>query len=95
MTAASFTFATYRDAILAAPRAVLFWARWPRVTGALGLSLRFEPLPVAPARDGDIPAASHWLADRELADQLVRHRRMLAKRESSAILDGIDIATPA
>jgi hypothetical protein len=42
--AASFTFATYRDAILAAPRAALFWARWPGVPGALGLSLRIQPL---------------------------------------------------
>ena len=44
VTAASFTFATYRHAIMAAPRAALFWARWPRVPGALGLSLRFQPV---------------------------------------------------
>jgi hypothetical protein len=44
VAAATFTFATYRGAMLAAPRAVLFWARWPDVPGALGLSLRFQPL---------------------------------------------------
>jgi hypothetical protein len=44
VTAATFTFATYRGALLAAPRALLFWARWPDVPGALGLSLRFQPL---------------------------------------------------
>jgi hypothetical protein len=44
VTAATFTFATYRGAMLAAPRAVLFWVRWPDVPGALGLSLRFQPL---------------------------------------------------
>ena len=44
MSAATFTFATSRDAFLAAPRAALFWARWPEVPGALGLSLRFQPL---------------------------------------------------
>jgi hypothetical protein len=43
VSAATFTFATCRDAILAAPRAALFWARWPDVPGALGLSLRFQP----------------------------------------------------
>src|ERR1700756_5428284 len=41
---AAFTFVTWRDAILAPPRAALFWARWPDVPGALGLSLRFQPL---------------------------------------------------
>jgi hypothetical protein len=44
VSAATFAFATQRDAILAAPRATLFWARWPDVPGALGLSLRFQPL---------------------------------------------------
>jgi hypothetical protein len=44
VSAATFTFASYRHAILAAPRAVSFWARWPAVPGALGLSLRFQPL---------------------------------------------------
>ena len=44
VSAATFTFATCRDAILAAPRAALFWVRWPDVPGALGLSLRFQPL---------------------------------------------------
>jgi hypothetical protein len=44
VSAATFTFATHRDAILAAPRAAMFWARWPGVPGALGLSLRFQPL---------------------------------------------------
>jgi hypothetical protein len=44
VSAATFTFTTYRDAMLAAPRAALFWARWPDVPGALGLSLRFQPL---------------------------------------------------
>jgi hypothetical protein len=44
VSAATFTFATCGDAILAAPPAALFWARWPDVPGALGLSLRFQPL---------------------------------------------------
>jgi hypothetical protein len=44
VTAATFTFASYRGMMLAAPRAVLFWGRWPDVPGALGLSLRFQPL---------------------------------------------------
>ena len=44
VTAATFTFVTYLDAALAALQAVLFWARWPGVPGALGLSLRFQPL---------------------------------------------------
>jgi hypothetical protein len=44
VNAATFTFATYRHAIRAAPRAVSFWARWPALPGALGLSLRFQPL---------------------------------------------------
>ena len=44
VSAATFTFATHRDAILAAPPAAMFWARWPDVPGALGLSLRFQPL---------------------------------------------------
>jgi hypothetical protein len=44
VTAATFTFATYRGAMLAAPWAVRFWAHWHDVPGALGLSLRFQPL---------------------------------------------------
>jgi hypothetical protein len=44
VTAANFTFASYRAMMLAAPRAALFWARWPDVPGAVGLSLRVQPL---------------------------------------------------